>query len=72
MSNDLAAISAKEECCIGNYILLNTIGTGSFAEVRMAWHILTSTEVAVKTTSQWGFSEVFQDVHCLKSLNHPK
>lgn len=36
MSNDLAAISTNEEPDIDHYKLLNTIGQGSFAKVRLA------------------------------------
>lgn len=46
------------------------IGKGSFAEVRLAQHILTGTEMAVKIREKWGFAEVFQ-VYCLKILNQP-
>lgn len=47
MSDDFAAISANKKFHIGNYLILNTIGKGSFAEVRLAWHIIISTEVIV-------------------------
>lgn len=70
MSNGLATIFANEECHIGDYLLLNTIGKGCFAEVWLAWHMLTETEVVVKAISHRGFSVFFQEVHCFKGLNH--
>lgn len=47
------------------------IGKGSFAEVRVAWHVLTGTEVAVKAGDLKDFLDFLQEVHCLKNLNHP-
>lgn len=70
MSSDLATIFANEECHIGDYLLLNTIGKGSFAEVWLAWHMLTKTEAVVKAISHWGFSIFFQEVYCFKGLYH--
>lgn len=65
-----AAIPANEERHIGDYILLNIIGKGSFAEVRLAWHTLTGTDVAVKVVNLQGSSEDLRELHCLKGLNH--
>lgn len=65
MSNDFAALSAEEECCMGGYLLLNTIGRGPSAERRLARHIFISTEVAARITSQWGFSVVVQRAQLL-------
>lgn len=43
-----SAPSADEQPHIGNYRLLKTIGKGNFAKVKLARHILTGKEVAVK------------------------
>ncbi|KAF6114577.1 hypothetical protein HJG60_010542 [Phyllostomus discolor] len=65
MSNNFAAITANEYHT-GNSILLNTIDKGFFAKVRLARHILTGTEVAVKITSSRAiFQEMVSVVqHC--------
>lgn len=41
-----------------------------FAEV-LARHIVTSTEMAVKVANWQGSSDVVQETHPLKELNHP-
>ncbi|KFO69240.1 Serine/threonine-protein kinase MARK2, partial [Cuculus canorus] len=43
-----SATSADEQPHIGNYRLLKTIGKGNFAKVKLARHVLTGKEVAVK------------------------
>uniref|UniRef100_A0A8C2KW83 non-specific serine/threonine protein kinase n=1 Tax=Cyprinus carpio TaxID=7962 RepID=A0A8C2KW83_CYPCA len=45
--NSIASCS-DEQAHIGNYRLLKTIGKGNFAKVKLARHILTSREVAIK------------------------
>lgn len=67
MSDVFSAISANEECHIGVYILLNSIGKGCFVKVRLARHILAGTEVAVKALTRQDSSEDFREVNCLKS-----
>ena len=44
----LTAISANEETRIDNYEILHTTGEDRFTKVKLAQHILTRTEVAVK------------------------
>nr|KAF6506092.1 hypothetical protein HJG63_007929 [Rousettus aegyptiacus] len=70
MAYNIAAISDQERR-IGHYKLLNTIGEGSFAKVRLARHILTETEVAVKVINRHGAYRPFREVSSMKSLNHP-
>lgn len=70
MAYNFAAISDKEPH-IGHYKLLNTIGEGSFAKVRLARHILTGTEVAIKVINRHGSYRPFREVLSMKSLNHP-
>lgn len=47
MSHDPAAISADQESHTGHHKLLNTIGQGSFANMRLGQHILTGVNVRV-------------------------
>ncbi|XP_045689576.1 serine/threonine-protein kinase MARK1-like [Phyllostomus hastatus] len=70
MPEDFTSASDKE-CRIGGYVVLRTIGKGSFAKVMLARHIATGTEVAVKIISRRGSSLAFREIHCLKNLNHP-
>ena len=65
MLRDLAAISTDEQSHIGRYQLLNTIGEGSFAKVKLARHILTGTEVAVKVINGPGSYRPFREVHAM-------
>ncbi|KAB0393828.1 hypothetical protein E2I00_017095 [Balaenoptera physalus] len=44
----LTAISANEEARIDNYEILHTTGEDRFTKVKLAQHILTRTEVAIK------------------------
>ncbi|XP_036171013.1 serine/threonine-protein kinase MARK1-like [Myotis myotis] len=71
MFNAFAAHSTVKERCIGDYLLLHTIGKGCYAEVRVAQHLLTGAQVVVKAIKREGISRFFQEVHCFKSLNHP-
>ncbi|EPQ20094.1 Serine/threonine-protein kinase MARK2 [Myotis brandtii] len=71
MFNAFAAHSTVKERCIGDYLLLHTIGKGCYAEVRVAQHLLTRAQVVVKAIKKQGISRFFQEVHCFKSLNHP-
>ncbi|MGH0117994.1 UNVERIFIED_CONTAM: hypothetical protein FKN15_042769, partial [Acipenser sinensis] len=45
--NSIASCT-DEQPHIGNYRLLKTIGKGNFAKVKLARHILTGREVAIK------------------------
>ncbi|XP_039702935.1 serine/threonine-protein kinase MARK2-like [Pteropus medius] len=71
MLRDLAAISSEEQPHVWCYELLNTIGEGSFAKVKLARHILTGIEVAVKVINRHGSYRPFREVHAMKTLNHP-
>ncbi|XP_055763423.1 serine/threonine-protein kinase MARK1-like isoform X5 [Salvelinus fontinalis] len=78
------ASTTEEQPHIGNYRLLKTIGKGNFAKVKLARHILTGREVAVKIidktqlnpTSLQKFrilhsKQLFREVRIMKILNHP-
>ncbi|KAK2510683.1 hypothetical protein Q9233_017514 [Columba guinea] len=61
---------------IGNYRLLRTIGKGNFAKVKLARHILTGREVAIKIIDKTqlnptSLQKLFREVRIMKGLNHP-
>ncbi|XP_067336602.1 MAP/microtubule affinity-regulating kinase 3a isoform X30 [Channa argus] len=61
---------------IGNYRLLKTIGKGNFAKVKLARHILTGREVAIKIIDKTqlnpnSLQKLFREVRIMKILNHP-
>ncbi|XP_020642210.3 serine/threonine-protein kinase MARK1 isoform X4 [Pogona vitticeps] len=61
---------------IGNYRLLKTIGKGNFAKVKLARHVLTGREVAVKIIDKTqlnptSLQKLFREVRIMKILNHP-
>ncbi|XP_008707167.2 serine/threonine-protein kinase MARK2 isoform X2 [Ursus americanus] len=71
-----SAASADEQPHIGNYRLLKTIGKGNFAKVKLARHILTGKEVAVKIIDKTqlnssSLQKLFREVRIMKVLNHP-
>ncbi|TSL34644.1 Serine/threonine-protein kinase MARK2 [Bagarius yarrelli] len=65
-----------DEPHIGNYRLLKTIGKGNFAKVKLAKHVLTEKEVAVKIIDKTqlnssSLQKLFREVRIMKLLNHP-
>ncbi|XP_059574418.1 serine/threonine-protein kinase MARK2 isoform X3 [Alligator mississippiensis] len=61
---------------VGNYRLLKTIGKGNFAKVKLARHVLTGKEVAVKIIDKTqlnssSLQKLFREVRIMKVLNHP-
>ncbi|XP_053304678.1 serine/threonine-protein kinase MARK2 [Spea bombifrons] len=70
------ATTADEQPHIGNYRLLKTIGKGNFAKVKLARHVLTGKEVAVKIIDKTqlnssSLQKLFREVRIMKVLNHP-
>ncbi|RXM35154.1 Serine/threonine-protein kinase MARK1, partial [Acipenser ruthenus] len=68
--------TTEEQPHIGNYRLLKTIGKGNFAKVKLARHILTGREVAVKIIDKTqlnptSLQKLFREVRIMKILNHP-
>ncbi|XP_060610214.2 serine/threonine-protein kinase MARK1 isoform X2 [Anolis sagrei] len=66
----------EEHPHIGNYRLLKTIGKGNFAKVKLARHVLTGREVAVKIIDKTqlnptSLQKLFREVRIMKILNHP-
>ncbi|XP_058868142.1 serine/threonine-protein kinase MARK2 isoform X6 [Acipenser ruthenus] len=70
------ATTADEQPHIGTYRLLKTIGKGNFAKVKLARHVLTGREVAVKIIDKTqlnasSLQKLFREVRIMKLLNHP-
>ncbi|XP_041071910.1 serine/threonine-protein kinase MARK1 isoform X6 [Carcharodon carcharias] len=70
------ASTTEEQPHIGNYRLLKTIGKGNFAKVKLARHVLTGREVAVKIIDKTqlnptSLQKLFREVRIMKILNHP-
>ncbi|XP_037948441.1 SNF-related serine/threonine-protein kinase [Teleopsis dalmanni] len=60
----------------GLYDLLETLGSGHFAVVKLARHVFTGAKVAVKVVDKTKLDEVskshlFQEVRCMKLVQHP-
>ncbi|XP_028384771.1 myosin light chain kinase 2, skeletal/cardiac muscle-like [Phyllostomus discolor] len=53
------------------FVLYGERPWGSFAEVKLAWHSLTGTKVALKSLSQWDSTREFEEMKSLKTLHHP-
>ncbi|XP_047429077.1 serine/threonine-protein kinase MARK2 isoform X9 [Mugil cephalus] len=74
--NSVATTTSEEQPHIGNYRLLKTIGKGNFAKVKLARHVLTGKEVAVKIIDKTqlnssSLQKLFREVRIMKMLNHP-
>uniref|UniRef100_K9IMI6 Serine/threonine-protein kinase MARK1 n=1 Tax=Desmodus rotundus TaxID=9430 RepID=K9IMI6_DESRO len=68
--------AADEQPHVGNYRLQKTIGKGNFAKVKLARHVLTGREVAVKIIDKTqlnptSLQKLFREVRIMKILNHP-
>ncbi|XP_046483135.1 serine/threonine-protein kinase MARK2 isoform X11 [Neodiprion pinetum] len=67
---------APEEPHIGKYRLLKTIGKGNFAKVKLAKHVPTGKEVAIKIIDKTqlnpgSLQKLFREVRIMKMLDHP-
>ncbi|XP_061664384.1 serine/threonine-protein kinase MARK2 isoform X3 [Syngnathoides biaculeatus] len=74
--NSLTTTTPDDQPHIGNYRLLKTIGKGNFAKVKLARHVLTGKEVAVKIIDKTqlnssSLQKLFREVRIMKMLNHP-
>ncbi|XP_067380927.1 serine/threonine-protein kinase MARK2 isoform X4 [Channa argus] len=74
--NSLPTTTSDDQPHIGNYRLLKTIGKGNFAKVKLARHVLTGKEVAVKIIDKTqlnssSLQKLFREVRIMKMLNHP-
>ncbi|XP_017754111.1 PREDICTED: serine/threonine-protein kinase MARK2-like isoform X4 [Eufriesea mexicana] len=66
----------SEEPHIGKYKLLKTIGKGNFAKVKLAKHLPTGREVAIKIIDKTqlnpgSLQKLFREVRIMKMLDHP-
>ncbi|XP_031564129.1 serine/threonine-protein kinase MARK2-like isoform X2 [Actinia tenebrosa] len=66
----------SEEVHIGRYRLMKTIGKGNFAKVKLAKHIPTGKEVAIKIIDKTqlnpsSLQKLFREVRIMKFLDHP-
>ena len=69
----------RKECSkkVGNYILNEKIGIGTFSKVTKAVHILTGEKVAVKILDKSKIKDsvdierISREIEILKSINHP-
>ncbi|CAD5113819.1 DgyrCDS2983 [Dimorphilus gyrociliatus] len=65
-----------EEPHIGKYRLIKTIGKGNFAKVKLAKHVPTGREVAIKIIDKTqlnpsSLQKLFREVRIMKVLDHP-
>ncbi|CAG0889532.1 unnamed protein product [Cyprideis torosa] len=75
-SSRVSVTRRGEEPVIGNYKLLKTIGKGNFAKVKLAKHIPTGKEVAIKIIDKTqlnpnSLQKLFREVRLMKILDHP-
>jgi len=75
-SSQSATFSPRQVQCVGNYDLGKTIGRGRFGKVKMATHVLTGHNVAVKIIRKKNLTKeesslLRREVDILKTLNHP-
>jgi MAP/microtubule affinity-regulating kinase len=67
---------SSDEPHIGKYRLIKTIGKGNFAKVKLAKHVPTGREVAIKIIDKTqlnpsSLQKLYREVRIMKVLNHP-
>lgn len=75
-SSRVSSRRTGEEPHIGKYRLLKTVGKGNFAKVKLAKHIPTGKEVAIKIIDKTqlnpgSLQKLFREVRIMKTLDHP-
>ncbi|XP_005078086.1 sperm motility kinase X-like [Mesocricetus auratus] len=73
MQLDLKASTSGKETLSDHYGILRTLGKGNFAEVKLAYHLQTEEQVAIKVL-QNGTNDDFSiqtELDILKTLDHP-
>ncbi|XP_028828637.1 serine/threonine-protein kinase MARK1 isoform X3 [Denticeps clupeoides] len=68
--------TTDDQLHVGSYRLLKTIGKGNFAKVKLARHVTTGREVAVKIIDKTqlnptSLQKLFREVRIMKILTHP-
>ncbi|XP_065182870.1 serine/threonine-protein kinase MARK2-like isoform X1 [Sycon ciliatum] len=68
--------AAAEDTIVGNYKLLKTIGKGNFAKVKLARHLPTNKEVAIKIIDKTqlnasSLQKMYREVRIMKMVDHP-
>ncbi|CAI2355162.1 unnamed protein product [Caenorhabditis sp. 36 PRJEB53466] len=76
MSSRSAARRSDQDVHVGKYKLLKTIGKGNFAKVKLAKHVITGHEVAIKIIDKTALNpsslqKLFREVKIMKQLDHP-
>ncbi|EGT56456.1 hypothetical protein CAEBREN_20317 [Caenorhabditis brenneri] len=76
MSSRSAARRNDQDVHVGKYKLLKTIGKGNFAKVKLAKHVITGHEVAIKIIDKTALNpsslqKLFREVKIMKQLDHP-
>ncbi|XP_051058007.1 sperm motility kinase X-like [Phodopus roborovskii] len=73
MELDLKASASEEETLTDHYVMLNSLGKGAFAEVKLAYHLHTEVQVAIKVLKMGtkNDSSVKTEMDIMKTLNHP-
>ncbi|MEJ1279372.1 hypothetical protein NN561_010303 [Cricetulus griseus] len=73
MQLDLNASASEEETLSDHYVILRTLGKGNFAEVKLAYHLPTEVQVAIKVLSNGTKNDfgIKTEIDIFKMLNHP-
>ncbi|XP_074629946.1 serine/threonine-protein kinase MARK2-like isoform X3 [Acropora palmata] len=71
-----SSTSNPEDVHVGKYRLIKTIGKGNFAKVKLAKHVPTGKEVAIKIIDKTqlnpsSLQKLFREVRIMKFLDHP-
>ncbi|MEJ1286255.1 hypothetical protein NN561_017261 [Cricetulus griseus] len=70
---DLKARASEEDTLSDHYVILRSLGKGNFTEVKLAYHLHTEVQVAVKVL-QNGTKNDFSrktEIDIYKTLDHP-
>nr|CDS15141.1 serine:threonine protein kinase MARK2 [Echinococcus granulosus] len=72
----ISTIGTGDQPQIGKYKFIRTIGKGNFAKVKLACHVITGKEVAIKIIDKTQLSpssrqKLFREVRVMKMLDHP-
>ncbi|MEJ1286250.1 hypothetical protein NN561_017256 [Cricetulus griseus] len=70
---DLKASASEEETLSDHYVILRSLGKGNFAEVKLAYHLHTEVQVAVKVLENGTKNEFSRKtkIDMYKTLDHP-